>query len=307
MWHRIKRAIVLINVLMFIFFGIIYLYMNEVAQSEQARLRMDIYEVQKNIAENMSGDYDEGLKLVDGLMVESSQFNQKINCELLDEVIKDTSETELLPTLNAFFKNERGALEVYDLQNGNKLYSIGDKTLASGKALNQYKYYMKNKPWLMVVNRPYVDQTGPKTSAAQLLTDNMHQVHKYLQYELMLIGTSEKIIKASSNELLGQKVIHLEPLPNKRQSKAVDERLYALELQSKDGTIQKYIGIVSDSGPNKIVFATDESRFNFEYRKMSRFLIGGMILNLLLGIACLQLIIRNYMYFAESESVGGEL
>lgn len=307
MWHRIKGAIVLINVLMFIFFGIIYLYMNEVAQSEQARLRMDIYEVQKHIAENMTGDYDEGLTLVDGLMIESNNFDLKINCELLDEVVRDTDDNELLPTLQAFLKGKPGTLEIYDEQTGSRLYSIGDKPLVSSKSLNQYKYHMKSKPWLMVVNMPLSDQSGPKTSAAQLLTDNMQQVHKYLQYELMVIGASEKIIKASSNELLGQKVIHIELLPNKRQSKALGERLYALQLENKAGKIQKYIGVVSDSGPNKIVFATDEKHFNYEFRKMNRFLIGGMVLNLILGIACLQLIIRNYMYFAESESVGGEL
>lgn len=340
MRQQSKWRLLVASVGLCLFFGAIQLYMSALAKEEQTKLRADIFEVQKNIAEQMSGDYDMGLKLVDELIVENDYFNQRVMYEVLDEIIADTPEAELEGTLTAFMENDPGTLNIYGLSSGDLLFSVGQtpfyipqpnlsmvkKELTPGtyqvlenpflgmsddEGLSHlYYYYAKSKPWLMVIKRPYMDQSGLKASAKAMVSENMNQVHKYLGYELLVMDKQLRVVKASDPALVGQLMIpdQVEERLSINSGTGLNGggELQTFKLIGGNGESRKYMGIVSPSGENQIVFATDKVKFLAEYGKLSRMLLAAMVINALLALYAIKLIIHNYLYYLEGQSMGGE-
>lgn len=317
-----------------LFFGSIHLYISALARTEQTALRSNTFEVQKIINENMSGDFEMGLQLVDELLVENDFFNQKIMYEVLDQVISNTEKENLLAVLTAFMKSDIGTLNIYELKTGKLLHTIGSdpfyipqpslsrskkelkpgnyhvlddpfSSVTSGEGRHKlYYYYSKSQPWMMVIKRPYLEQTGPKNSAKRMVAENLNQVNKYLHYELMVIDSSSKVIKASDAQLVGSVISQIEIVSNQDKRISKDQLLHNFKLTVGKGESKKYTGIISALDGNKIVFATDVVRFEEENNRILRWLHLLLVLNVIIATFCVLLMLKNYLYFNETEPEG---
>jgi hypothetical protein len=341
--QRFDWKMMLIFTLILVFLGGIYLQMSSFAKEEHNVIRLNNFEVQKVIQENISGDYNAGLKLVDGLMAENENFNQKVIYEILDEIIKTTPEVDLLPTLRLFMKNEYGTLNIYDLQNNKLIVSLGKKGLyipqpnfevvkksikpgsynvvenpfpnssietATGNS-RLYYYFAKNKPWLMVINRPYDAQFDSQFAAEKIIMKNtnpVNLVNQSLRYKLIVISPLNVVISASDSELVGQKVIEMKKMQtnsyhNRNQN---DRGLYAFKLKDAESQNSNYIGLISDSGQDTIAYVAKRGLFYQEENRLNYFLLVGLIFNASLAFFCIKMMMRNYMYFVESQDMEDE-
>lgn len=341
MQQRFNWKMMLIFTLILIFFGCIYLQMSSFAKEEHDEIRLNNFEVQKVIQENISEDYNAGLKLVDGLMAENDNFNQKVIYEILDELIKNTLEEDLMSTLKLFMKKEYGTLNIYDLQN-NKLigsfgkeglyipqpnfenikksvkpgaYNVVENPFPSSNIDNGiensrlYYYFSKNKPWLMVINRPYHAQFNSKLSTEKTIMENMNQVNQVnqgLRYKLMVISPLKEILSASDSELVGQTVIEMKKMRNSPSQNQTDRGLYAFKIKSAESQKSNYVGLISTSGQNTIAYVTKRAHFYQEENHLNYLLLAGMIFNALLAFYCMKMMMRNYMYFVESQDMEDE-
>lgn len=333
MRQRSKGYLVLFTALLFLFLGAIYWYMSTLAKAEQTAQRADIFEVQKSITENMSGDFDMGVQLVDELVVENDYFNQKVAYEVLDQVIGSTSDKDMAAVLKAFMQSDSGALNVYELKTGALLYTAGKdsfyipqpnlsdvkKELLPGtyQVLNSpfrvgdnrapsklYYYYSETKPWMMVIQRPFQAQSEPLNSAKRLVMENLNQVNKYLHYELFVVNERMEVVKASNAELVGQLMWDIKRVKNQEKDIPKEQELQTFALTNANGDSRTYTGIISSSGKQKIVFATDVIRFESEYTHILNWLRLLLLVNVSLAVFCVHLIMKNYLYFNEAELDG---
>lgn len=343
MQQRFDWKMMLIFTLILVFLGGIYLQMSSFAKEEHDVIRLNNFEVQKVIQENISEDYNAGLKLVDGLMAENENFNQKVIYEILDEIIKTTPEVDLMPTLKLFMKNEYGTLNIYDLQNNKLIVSLGKNGLyipqpnfevikksikpgsynvvenpfpnpsintATGNS-RLYYYFAKNKPWLMVINRPYHAQFDSQLATEKIIMKNtnpVNLVNHCPQYKLIVISPLNVVISASDSELVGQKVIEMEKMQTKsyQNRNQKDRGLYTFKVEDAESQNSHYIGLISPSGQDTIAYVTERAHFYQEENRLNYLLLAGMIFNVSLAFFCIKMMMRNYMYFVESQDVEDE-
>lgn len=299
-------------------------------------LRADIFEVQKSISENMTGDFDMGIHLVDELVVENDFFNQKISFEVLDQLIANTSDQEIESVIYKYMQEDKGIMNVYDLKSGELIYTTGEmpfyipqpswsqakKELAPGSyrvidspfqattskaKVKLYYYYTVSKPWMFVVQRPFQEQTGPKDAAKKLVSENLNQINKYLHYELFVVDGHNKVIKASDSIMIGDTMSQVARVKNQERGIPKEQELHTFTLKNAKGEIRQYTGILSNSGEQKIVFATDVISFENEYAHILNWLRFLLVINLILGGICIHLIMKNYLYFIEADMDGGQI
>ncbi len=335
MRQRSKGYLVLFTAMLVVFLGSIYGYMSTLAKSEQTAQRADIFEVQKSITENMSGDFDMGVQLVDELVVENDYFNQKVAFEILDQVIGSTSDKNMDAVLSAFMQSNTGSLNVYELRTGRLVYAadknpfyipqpnfnnvknellsgtyqVIDSPFRAGDSnvrSKLYYYYSETKPWMLVIQRPFQEQSRPLNSAKQLVMDNLNQVNKYLHYELFVVNENMEVVKASNADLIGQSMGEMTRVKNQEKDIPKEQELQTFTLTNAKNESHKYTGIISSSGSQKIVFATDVIRFESEYKHILNWLRLLLLVNVSLSIFCIHLIMKNYLYFNEAEIDGGQ-
>lgn len=330
-----KNYFALSVILIFVAFGFVFLKMNEIAKTERAQIQLDVIEVQQNIAVHVADDYEEGLSLVDKLLIDEDYYTQKITFELLDDLVFELSQEEALIKIGSFMANNNGALNIYNISNNALVKTMGEENfyvsqpslgkdsekLSAGSykvienpfktstvdhtSSKLYYYYMKSQPWMLISNRNYDDQTELTLVAQKLENENMNQVHSHMNYEIMIVNSSKVITNAYSKELIGTKITNLTAYDLMNKGLEIPN-VFTFDVDLKTGIKKQWIGTLAETKKGSLLIATEKSAVDRDQNRLSYILFALMIVNACLAISVVFLIYRNYLYFLENKQMEGE-
>lgn len=332
---QIRSGFTIAIFIIFAILGMVFLNVNSIAKRERTQIQAEMIQVQQNIAVHLSGDYESGLKLIDQLMIEDDEKIQKIKYDLLDDLMTGLSEEKAFEKAGAFFNDENATLNIYSVKDKRLLKSFGLKVFnVSSQNLNisngdnpagfykmfekpiqedfseeveyrLYYYVSKSQPWIMVTN--IRDKKQPELSQAtkKVVSSNMNQVNKNVNFHVMETNSRRKIIDASSAELLGGKIADIKPYDRAKDMSGLVP-LFTFGINLADGTQDKWVGTITETETSSIVIATKKSAYDKEYQQLTFIMLFIMLVSFLFAIAIVLLIHRNYLYFLENEQMGGE-
>ncbi len=332
---QMRSRLTLAIIIIFAIFGTVFLNVKIIAKRERTQIQSEMMQVQQNIAVHLSGDYKSGLALIDQLMIEDDENIQKIKYDLLDDLIKGKSEEEAFEKAGAFLNDKNATVNIYSSKDNSLLNSFGVKVfnispqnlnhysvenhvgfykmienpiqegIAQDEEYRLYYYVSKSQPWIIVTNIGYKKQPELSKAAEKVVSSNMNQVNQHINYQVIEINSRKKITMASSTELLGGEIAEIKPY-NRTEDMSAYVPLFTFKINLPDGTQDRWVGTITETETSSVVIATKKSVYESEYLQLTLILVFIMLVSFLFAIAIVLLIYRNYLYFLESEQMGGE-
>lgn len=330
---QMKSRFTLALVVIFVVLGMVFFNVNAIAKKERTQIQAEMIQVQQNIAANLSGDYDAGLQLVDQLIIENDEKIQKINYDLLDDLIKGADEKEALEKVGTFLSSQNATLNIYSKVDnhlvrsfGLRVFSVSSQTLseyqteAPGKyemealpsqngSVNEenhrlYYYVSKSQPWIMVTNIRYEKQPDLSKAAEKVVSNNRSQVSRLVNLQVLEVNSKRKIISATSKDMVGKLVLNIAPY--KTYDNGTSPVLFSFNVSQPDGTQTQWVGSIKETETTSIIIGTPKKMYDGEAQQLSFTLLFIMMVSFFFAIAIILLIYRNYLYFLENEQMGGE-
>lgn len=319
--HKSLNKLIIVSVILIAFIGI-YFAMARMANYEELMLRNKILDVQKNVAENMATDYENGMTLI-GELIESNQDDQVlIRYQLIDELIAKAADEAAKPLIKEAMSLDVDNYAIYDYKTLKMEDFVGTtnvyipsalltevkSSLTRGSLIKRegamlsidqpserpllYIYWLKNKNWIVISENRKVESEMVKNSAKSILKDNFQQINGYLGYDILVINEDHVITDSSNLSYLGGSVA-MDPKDKKNGM-----QLFNLKKENLDEVI--LIGNPVETKGSQIIFATTLDRFKNENSTIHRFLKGILFINIGLTITIIYLLAQNYHYFVES-------
>lgn len=319
--HKSLNKLIIFSVILIAFTGI-YFAMAQMADYEELMLRNKILNVQRNVAENMATDYENGVNLI-GELIESNQDDQVlIRYQIIEEIIaKETDEAAkrlikeaLSLTVDNYAIYDYNTLEMEDFVGTTNVYIPSallkdvKSSLTRGSLIKRdgamlsidqpserpllYFYWLKQKNWIVISEIRKVELESVKNSAKSILKDNFQQINGYLGYDVLVINEDHMITDSSNLSYLGASIT-MDPKDQK-----YGMQLFNLKGENLDEVV--LIGNPVVTKGSQIIFATTLDSFKNENNTIHRFLKGILFINFGLTITIIYLLAQNYHYFVES-------